>query len=182
MPFGPKTAPATMQRFVNDTFRKQLDEGWLINLLDDFYICMTGSVEEHMKHIREILDVMRKKSLFPKQSKCVWFTKEIEMMGFIVNKHGYQKRPERLVPIINYGTPTNPKEVRTFMGMVNFYRPFCNRLSIVAKALYELTGKDAKFVWTAQHQDAFTRVKCNSSRFRGGHGKFDWSGWSNHIM
>ncbi|TPX45773.1 hypothetical protein SeLEV6574_g03676 [Synchytrium endobioticum] len=73
MPFGPKTAPATMQRFVNDTFRKQLDEGWLINLLDDFYICTTGSVEEHMKHIREILDVMRKKSLFPKQSKCVWF-------------------------------------------------------------------------------------------------------------
>ncbi|TPX45729.1 hypothetical protein SeMB42_g03882 [Synchytrium endobioticum] len=120
-----------------------------------------------MKHIREILDVMRKKSSFPKQSECVWFTKEIEMMGLIVNKHGYQKNwspptkrnPERLIPIIKYGTPTNPKEIRTFTGMVNFYRPFCNRLSIVAKPLYELTGKDARFVWTAQHQDASTMVK-----------------------
>ncbi|TPX35849.1 hypothetical protein SeLEV6574_g08128 [Synchytrium endobioticum] len=39
---GLKTAPVTLQRFVNDTFRKQLDEGCLINLLDDFYICTTG--------------------------------------------------------------------------------------------------------------------------------------------
>ncbi|TPX50776.1 hypothetical protein SeLEV6574_g00715 [Synchytrium endobioticum] len=55
MPFGPKTAPAWFQRFISDHCQVFMEEGWLVNMLDDFVIKTVGTLEEHKEHIARLL-------------------------------------------------------------------------------------------------------------------------------
>jgi hypothetical protein len=164
MPFGPKQAPAHMQRFVTENVKDFIEEGWLFNLLDDFVIKTVGSVEEHKEHIRRYLQRIQDLSINIKESKCLFFEKEIPFVGFMVNKFGYWKQPQKIEAISEWGFPTNVKEVRSFLGYVNFYRPFVADLSLLAKPLYDLTTKGVKFLWTESHQLAFEQIKASLSK------------------
>ncbi|TPX36791.1 hypothetical protein SeLEV6574_g08003 [Synchytrium endobioticum] len=64
-----------------------------------------------------------------------------------------------MAAISKWGVPTNAKEVRAFLGYVNFYRPFCRNLSLVAKPLFDLTTLKKKFQWGEEHDNAFTTIK-----------------------
>ncbi|TPX29999.1 hypothetical protein SeMB42_g08014 [Synchytrium endobioticum] len=75
MPFGPKTAPSHMQRFVTWMCQDFLAEGWLINLLDDFIIKTTGTVADHITHITRYLTRLMQNHIYIKESKCQWFVK-----------------------------------------------------------------------------------------------------------
>ncbi|TPX38482.1 hypothetical protein SeLEV6574_g07767 [Synchytrium endobioticum] len=61
--------------------------------------------------------------------------------------------------IKNWGVPTTVRELRTFLGTVNFYRPFVQRLSVTAKPLFDLTKKATKFTWTEEADEAFGKIK-----------------------
>ncbi|TPX48454.1 hypothetical protein SeLEV6574_g02010 [Synchytrium endobioticum] len=102
---------------------------------------------------------MVKLRLLPKLEKCIWVTDEMGMMGFRVNKYGYRKSIDRMEPIAAYSVPLNANHVRVFTGMVNYYRPLCEKLSLVAKPLNELTAKSMKFEWKAAHPAAFEKIK-----------------------
>lgn len=160
MPFGPKQAPSHMQRYVSEMCKDFAREGWLFNILDDFVIKTVGSVEDHKTHIRRYLKRIQELGIFIKESKCLFFQKEIPFVGFMVNRFGYWKQAEKMETIERWGVPTSVKEVRSFIGFVNFYRPFAKRLSIIAQPLFDLTKKSHdKFVWLPTHQDAFEKVK-----------------------
>jgi transposase InsO family protein len=77
----------------------------------------------------------------------------------MVNKLGYWKQPQKVDAIAKWGTPTSVKEIRSFLGYVNFYRPFIERLSIIAKPLFDLTVKGRRFKWEDEHQKAFMEIK-----------------------
>ncbi|TPX42299.1 hypothetical protein SeLEV6574_g05670 [Synchytrium endobioticum] len=159
MPFGPKTAPSHMQRFVTWMCQDFLAEGWLINLLDDFIIKTTGTVADHITHITRYLTRLMQNHIYIKESKCQWFVKEVPFVGFLVNKYGYTKQPEKVEAIKKWGTPSNVKEVRAFTGLVNFYRAFATQLSTISKPLYDLTHKNTKFHWGPKEQEAFEKIK-----------------------
>ncbi|TPX34776.1 hypothetical protein SeLEV6574_g08257, partial [Synchytrium endobioticum] len=159
MPFGPKNAPSVMQRYVHDKFGKFIEDGRVVNLLDDFYIRTVGTIPDHQLNIEEILRVMEVEILVLADDKSIWFAKEIPMMGFIVNKYGYRKDMSRLGALLDYGTPSTPKHVRSFVGMANFYNAFIPNLSTTAKPLHDLTAKDVRFSWDQQHEKAFEKIK-----------------------
>lgn len=160
MPFGPKQAPAHMQRYVSEMCKDFAKEGWLFNILDDFVIKTVGSIEDHKNHIRRYLKRIQELGIFIKESKCLFFQKEIPFVGFMVNRYGYWKQEGKLDTIRKWGVPTTVKEVRAFIGFVNFYRPFAKNLSIIAQPLFDLTKKShEKFSWLPEHQAAFDGVK-----------------------
>ncbi|TPX30043.1 hypothetical protein SeMB42_g07996, partial [Synchytrium endobioticum] len=149
-----------MQRFVNEKCQDFLKEGWLVNLLDDFAIKTCGTLQDHIRNIERFLQRMGEIEVFLKDSKCQWFAKEIPFLGFMVNRYGYWKQPEKLEAIREYGTPKSQKDVRIFTGMVNFYRPFADHLSVICKPLYDLLKKNQKFMWSGEQQVAFEKVKA----------------------
>ena len=69
MPFGPKQAPSHMQRFVREHCKEMESAGWLHNILDDFVIKTTGSVEDHKTHIRIFLQTIENLGCYVKESK-----------------------------------------------------------------------------------------------------------------
>ncbi|TPX36819.1 hypothetical protein SeLEV6574_g07992 [Synchytrium endobioticum] len=159
MPFGPKQAPSHMQCYVTENCKDFIREGWLFNILDDFVIKTVGDIEKHKDHIRRYLQRIYDLGVFIKESKCLFFEKEIPFVGFMVNKYGYWKQPEKVKAIKEWGTPRSVKDVRSFMGYVNFYRPFAKNLSTMAKPLFDLTQKSTKFTWTEKEQTAFQNIK-----------------------
>ena len=74
-------------------------------------------------------------------------------------REGIQPVPTKVNAIKNLAEPTNKKQLRRFIGMVNYYRDMWVRRSHVLSPLTELTSKDAKFVWTDKHRKAFNTMK-----------------------
>ncbi len=164
MPFGPKQAPSHMQRYVTEHVKDFIQEGWLFNILDDFVIKTVGSVEDHKTHIRRYLQRIEELGIFIKESKCLFFEKEIPFVGFMINQYGYWKQPSKIAAVKEWGIPTTVKEIRSFLGYVNFYRPFLENLSTIAKPLYDLTRKGTRFKWEKKHQQSFETIKSTLSK------------------
>ena len=92
-------------------------------------------------------------------SKCDWFVDQFEFLGFTVNKHGRQPAPSLLKCIDDFQPPTNVKQVRSFVGLVNFYSLFIPQFATIAKALFNLLKSDEPFLWSKDCQNAFSNCK-----------------------
>jgi cleavage and polyadenylation specificity factor subunit 1 len=102
--------------------------------LDDVVIC-SESFEEHLEHIRLVMDRLRKAGLTVKPEKVVFATQEIAFLGHLVSQAGVRIDHERTRAIREFPTPIDTKGVTRFIGMVNFYRKFIPRLVDVAAPL-----------------------------------------------
>lgn len=86
-----------------------------------------------------------------------FFEEEVKYLGYNVNKNGI--RAEKLRAIKDMPSPTNVSELRSFLGMVNFYAKFVPNLSSVLHSLHELLRKGKRWEWKAEHAKVFRRVK-----------------------
>ena len=80
MPFGLTNAPATFMRSMNNLFGQLLDRGVLV-FLDDILI-YSGSQEEHVRLLREVLQLLRQHQFYCKLKKCTFFRDSTTFLGF----------------------------------------------------------------------------------------------------
>lgn len=158
MPFGLTGAPATFQRFINNTLRQYLDQ-FCSAYLDDILI-YSKTKEEHLEHVRKVLLQLREAGLFAKISKCEFFVRKTKFLGLIVGEDGIQMDPDKVKTVREWPIPTSVTDVQAFIGFANFYRRFIRDFSKVILPLVQLTQKDVKFEWTGTHQSAFDRLKA----------------------
>ena len=93
------------------------------------------------------------------ESKCSFFSKEIQYLGHILSATGIQPLPSKTHAIKNMNPPKTPKQVRAFLGLVGYYRRFIRGFTKIAKPLTLLTTQQVKFEWTPEHQEAFIHLK-----------------------
>ena len=158
MPFGLTGAPATFQRFINDALREYLDR-FCSAYLDDILI-YSKSKEEHLEHVRQVLERLRRAGLYAKLSKCEFFVEETKFLGLIVGRDGFKMDPDKVKTILDWNTPSNAIDVLRFNGFCNFYRRFIRDYSKIVTPLIDLTKKNAKFNWSVECQDAFEKLKA----------------------
>ena len=118
MSFGLTNAPATFNRLMQDIFKHQLDK-YILVFFDDILI-YSKNEEEHEKHVREVLSILREHQLYAKMSKCTFFSKKVEYLGFIVSEEGIAVDPAKVQDIIDWPQPKNIKEVRGFLGIMGW--------------------------------------------------------------
>ena len=153
MPFGLTNAPASMQRLMNDALHEYLDV-FVIIYLDDILIYST-SKGEHRKHVKLVMEKLKKYSLLLKPEKCEFHKEQVEFLGYIIGTHGIKMDQVKVKAVLEWPTPTTVKEVQAFIGFANFYRRFIAGYSKVAQPLTELTRKDLTFEWTSMAEIAF---------------------------
>src|SRR3954466_1707421 len=83
LPFGLTNAPATFMTLMNDIFRDHLDK-FVIVYLDDILV-YSKTPEEHIKHLRSVLETLRKHNLYAKWSKCELFKQQVEYLGYYIS-------------------------------------------------------------------------------------------------
>ena len=159
MPFGLTNAPGTFQAYVNNALAGLLDDICIV-YLDDIIIY---SVDEkaHEQDVLRVLERLRQHGLYANVDKCTFHAKEINFVGFIIGRQGVRTEPARVRAITEWPVPKSIRDIRQFLGFVNFYRRFIHRFSRVAGPLYDmLTGNvQGPAELTTAAMEAFNELK-----------------------
>src|ERR1700761_8001635 len=157
--FGLTNSPATFQTIIDDLFREEVPEGWLLTYIDDLLVFTDGSKDDHLQKVARVLQKLQDNDLFLKPEKCHFLQTSVEYLGVIVGQHGIEMDPVKLKGLADWPTPTSVTEVRSFLGFGNFYKPFIEGYAHIARPLHDLTKKGDPFAWTATTQHAFDTTK-----------------------
>ena len=157
MPFGLRNAPATFQRFMS-TVLAGLTNQFVLVFLDDIII-YSNSPEEHLIHLRRVLERLSQHGLKCALDKCRFGQTELEYLGHVVSATGNQPQMKHLQQIEALPRPTTLKRLREFLGLCGWVRPYVPNYATIAAPLTDLLGKK-KFVWTAEAEEAFGHLKA----------------------
>ena len=159
--FGLTNAPATFQRVMNTIFRPHIGKFVLI-YIDDILI-MSQSPKEHLVHLRQVLELLRKNKLYAKLSKCELNKPELRFLGHIVGKDGIKVDPAKISVVQNWPQPQSLKELQGFLGLSNYFRRFIKDYSTVVAPLTDMTktvGSTVNWLkWEEAQINAFNKVK-----------------------
>jgi hypothetical protein len=159
MPFGLCNAPTTFMCVMNDVFRPFIDD-FVIVYLDDILV-FSRTWDEHVKHVRQVLDTLKKEKLYVKMSKCEFGKTSLVYLGYIVGGGELKIDPSKVEVIVNWPKPTSTTEVRSFLGAVQYWRKFIANFSFIASPLHALTSVKQVFQWGGKQQKAFDTLKEN---------------------
>ncbi|GKE93540.1 putative reverse transcriptase domain-containing protein, partial [Tanacetum coccineum] len=126
--------------------------------IDDILI-YSRNKEENANHLRIILELLKKKKLYAKFSKCNFWIHIIQFLGHLIDNQGLHIDPAKIEAIKNWTSATTPTEIRQFLGLAGYYRRFIKYFSKIAKSLTELTQKNKKYIWGEDQETAFQLLK-----------------------
>ncbi|XP_062088841.1 uncharacterized mitochondrial protein AtMg00860-like [Humulus lupulus] len=156
MPFGLTNAPSTFQVAMNQLFRPFLRR--FITVFFDDILVYSQSIEEHVSHLRLMLQLLQDHSFYAKVSKCQFFQTTIEYLGHVVSADGVRADPTKIATMVDWPIPSTIKQLRGFLGLTGYYRRFVAHYASLAAPLTELLKKD-NFVWNTQAAAAFEQLK-----------------------
>ena len=157
MSFGLTNAPAAFMDLMKRVFKPFLDR-FVIVFIDDILV-YSRSEEEHVEHLRIVLQTLREQQLYAKFSKCEFWLDSVAFLGHVVSREGIQVDPKKIEAVMDWQRPTTVTEVRSFPGLAGYYRRFVQDFSRIAAPLTRLTQKKVKFQWTEAYEASFHKLK-----------------------
>ncbi|XP_058817519.1 uncharacterized protein K02A2.6-like [Topomyia yanbarensis] len=131
---------------------------WNTVFLDD--IRVTGPNDKvHLQRLEEVLKRLCQYGMRINLDKCVFFADQIEYCGYIIDRHGIHKVRQKIDAVQRMPTPENKEQVRSFVGLVNYYGRFLPNLSTMIYPLNRLLRNNVPFQWSKSCEEAFRKVK-----------------------
>lgn len=156
-PFGLSNSPATFGIVMSQVLRDFLYVYALV-YADDILV-YSKDLPTHLKHLQTIFDQLRTANLTLKPTKCTLGCSKVRFIGHIFSKAGVAVDKEKTKAIETFPTPTNVSQIKSFLGVCQYYRKFCKSFSHICSPLTALLQKGAKFVWDSQCQASFDKLK-----------------------
>lgn len=153
--FGVKVAPSLWQKFMDNLLVGL--EG--VKCFFDDIIIQGSSERELMIRLQKVLHKLKDSNLRVNKEKCHFFKRSIDYLGHTIDKDGLHKNIEKIKSISNAERPKNVNELRTFLGMANYYNKFIPNLASITNPLNELLKKNMNFNWTSTCETAFNKIK-----------------------
>ncbi len=157
LPFGVCNGPSCFSRLMWKVL-KGLPYRTLLIFIDDI-IVYAATFDEALERLREVFSRLREAGLKIKAQKCSLFQTEVIFLGHRVSADGLKPELEKLEAIRAWPRPTCLTEVRSFYGLVSYYRRFLPKFATVAASLHKLMRKEQKFDWTEECELAFNNLK-----------------------
>ena len=155
LPFGIASAPAVFQH-VMDTILQGI-EG-VACYIDD--IIITGKTDkDHLARLEEVLKRLLRHGLHVRRSKCRFLQPRVIFLGHRIDAEGIHPTDEKLKAIMQAPAPENVQELRSFLGLINYYGKFIPNAATILAPLNELLRKDVKWNWTERCQKSFEEAK-----------------------
>ena len=155
LPFGLCNAPAAFQREMNRIFGRL---EYVVCYIDDILV-FSKTEAEHQIHLARVLTLLRENKYYAKLSKCSFFEAETKFLGHVVSAQGVHVNPEKIKVINDWPEPRTASELRSFLGLANFFRKFVMRFSTLALPLTKLSAQEHEFSFDDCARKAFQDIK-----------------------
>jgi hypothetical protein len=142
---------------MNKVFMEYLDK-FVVVFIDDILI-FSKNEEEHNEHLRLVLQKLKENQLYAKLNKCEFWLKEVSFLGYIISEGGISVDPSKVKDVLSWKTPQNVSDIRSFLGLVGYYRRFIEGFSKSSKPMTELLAKGKTFEWTPRREVSFQELK-----------------------
>ena len=155
--FGLTNSPATFQAFMNTILKDLIQEGSVIVYLDDILI-FTRCLSEHIRLVRQVLQVLKDNHLCLRYSKCSFAEPKIGYLGYVVGGGKIEMETQKIKAIQEWPEPKNVKQLESFLGFCGFYRRFVKGYSHITTPLNRLKGKSG-WKWGKEEAEAVIQLK-----------------------
>lgn len=153
--YGVAAAPAKFQKIIEILFA---GVAGVVVFLDD--ILITGKDKnEHVKNLEIVLSRLQDSGLKLNPDKCLFFQDKVEYLGYVIDSTGLFTSQSKIEAISKTPRPTNVTELKSILGLINYYGRFVNNLAGLLHPLYNLLKKNVSWVWDVNCESAFQRVK-----------------------
>ena len=127
--------------------------------LDDLLIFSHGTFEDHLQKVEQALERLHAMNLAVNARTSFWAVKEVDYLGFQLTPAGVMPQAKKAKAIMQMATPRTKRQLRRFIGLVNYYHFMWRRCSHLIAPLSALIGKGVLLKWKDEHQKAFEEVK-----------------------
>lgn len=141
---------------MNTTLAPLLRKG-CVSFFDDILI-YSQSYEEHLEHIRLVLQLLQKDQWQVKMTKCSFAQRQLRYLGHIISEAGVATDPDKIQAVLQWPSPTSVRDLWSFLCLAGYYRRFVKHFGIISRPLTELLRKGAVFVWTDVQEQAFVTL------------------------
>lgn len=163
MPFGLKNAPAIFQRAMDDVLREHI--GKICYVYMDDVVVFGKTLEEATKNLKIILKTLQDANLKVQPDKSEFLKKSVEFLGYVITKDGIKPNPKKIESIEKWPEPKTVKELRSFLGLIGYYRRFVKDFAKIAKPLTNLfrgerdPSSNKKITFGDTEKEAFEQLK-----------------------
>jgi hypothetical protein len=154
LPMGLKNSPAIFQRNMAELFR---DLSFVAVYIDDI-IVFSRTTEEHLQHVRVVMQRLRQAKVSIKGSKANLFRDRVNFLGHVVSGEGVAPQRKKVEAVMQWPTPENVSDVRSFLGLASFYRKFVHHFAAIATPLHDLTKAGAEWQWRPDREERAFRM------------------------
>ena len=145
MPFGLCNSAPTFQRLMDTLLSGLLWNSCLVYI--DDVIIFSETFEEHVNRLESVFTRFQESGLKLKAKKCFFAKREVTFLGHCVNEHGISPDKEKVSAIKNFPKPNNVSELRSFVGLISYYRKFIPDFASKADSFHKLLRKGTKYIW-----------------------------------
>jgi hypothetical protein len=133
MSIGLTNARAYFMYLMNKVFMEYLDK-FMVVFVDDILI-FSKNEEEHNGHLHMVLQKLIENQLYAKLNKCEFWLKEVSFLGHIISEGGISVDPSKVKDVLSSNTPQNVSDIRSFLGLTEYYRRFIKGFSKMSKPM-----------------------------------------------
>ena len=164
MPFGLKNAPATFQRMMDNVLREYQYKTCFV-YMDDIVI-FSKSLQDHLIHLEQIFKKLKETNLKVQLDKSEFLRKEVNFLGHVITPDGITPNPIKIQAIQKYPIPKTVKEIKSYLGLVGYYRKFIPNFARLTQPMTKCLRKNEKInISDPSYQEAFEVTKeaiCNA--------------------
>ena len=142
---------------MNNVFRKYLDKVVLVLL--DAILVYSRNEEEHEENRRMVLQVLREHQLYAKLSNCGFYQRKVQYLGHSILEEGSVVHPKNIEAKMDWPTPKNVINIKSFIGLTGYYRRFIEVFSNITHPIMSLQRKNGKFVWSKKCEESFQQLR-----------------------
>ena len=99
-------------------------------------------MDEHVEHLRQVFQALRSNELYVKRKKCSFAQEEVMFLGHTIGRGKIRMDQAKIQTILEWEPPAKVAELRSFLGLVNYYRRFIKSYSAIAAPLTDLLKKN----------------------------------------